>query len=162
MANKHAGIELDDDMDFQRRDWRAQRVGWIAMLLLVVAAAAGFLGNGPMSRASAKSGHAELRYERFVRVHAPAEWRVAAQPQGAGALRVEIDSSLLREIQIASIVPAPARVESAPGHAAYVFGGAGASPAEVTFHFKVQSAGRLEGTVRAGDAALRVAAWALP
>jgi hypothetical protein len=52
MAEKpHSGdLELDQDLAFERRTWTVERVAWVAMGLMGIAALAGLLGPGPLSK----------------------------------------------------------------------------------------------------------------
>ena len=73
------------DMSSKRREWRWERVGWVLITLIVLAAVAGFFGGGPVSKrtvsATLAGGSAEVEYERWnrmnhvsvlvLRVHAP-------------------------------------------------------------------------------------------
>ena len=43
------GLQLDDDHKFERADWRAQRIGWSIMALLLALALAGAMGRGVLS-----------------------------------------------------------------------------------------------------------------
>jgi hypothetical protein len=38
-------LEVNEELEFQRRDWMAQRVGWTVMALVVVVALLGLLGG---------------------------------------------------------------------------------------------------------------------
>ena len=64
--------ELDRHLPFQRREWRAQQIGWIALGLFLAAALAGLFGGGPLSsaRASDPGGGLTVDYQRFVRAGA--------------------------------------------------------------------------------------------
>src|SRR3712207_4138009 len=42
-------LEVAEDLTFQRREWAAQRVGWVLLALVIAAALAGLLGRGPLS-----------------------------------------------------------------------------------------------------------------
>lgn len=46
-------LEIEEDLDFQRRMWRLQQIGWALLVLVVVAALLGLFGKGPLSRAVA-------------------------------------------------------------------------------------------------------------
>lgn len=73
------------DMSSKRHEWRWERIGWVLIALIVLAAVAGLFGGGPLSKrtvsAALAGGTAEVEYERWnrmnhvsilvVRVHAP-------------------------------------------------------------------------------------------
>ena len=48
-----ADLAIREDMRHQRLEWAVERVGWAAVALVLVAALAGLLGHGPLSRATA-------------------------------------------------------------------------------------------------------------
>ncbi|HPO58399.1 MAG TPA: hypothetical protein PLV53_06100 [Anaerolineaceae bacterium] len=47
-----SGLQVDQDMPFQEKEWTAERAGWIIGLLLLLAGLAGLFGGGPLSRAA--------------------------------------------------------------------------------------------------------------
>lgn len=59
MTHVIEGLEVGADRPFQERLWFWERVGWAAMLLLVVAALAGLTGTtGPASWGKVEAGGA--------------------------------------------------------------------------------------------------------
>ncbi|MDQ6718742.1 MAG: hypothetical protein M3Z17_10420 [Gemmatimonadota bacterium] len=42
-------LGIAEDMNFQRRTWMVQRVGWAIMILVCIAALFGVFGKGPLS-----------------------------------------------------------------------------------------------------------------
>ncbi|MEW6582872.1 MAG: hypothetical protein AB1416_08945, partial [Actinomycetota bacterium] len=79
------------DLPFQRREWMAQRVAWVVMSLVAVAAVLGAFANGLLSRMTAGDGDT-LRgaYSRIVRAQASTSIRVTVAPAltAGGAARV--------------------------------------------------------------------------
>jgi hypothetical protein len=144
-------LQIDQDVEFQRREWRMERMGWVALAGFVIAAAAGVFGDGPLSRASASddSGQLVIRYERFLRASASSELhlQVVASTANNGELTIWADPSYLRHIEVLSVVPEPKRVEQLGPHIAYVFAiTAAAESAEIAFRYKPTRAGRLHGS----------------
>ncbi len=94
-AKREADLEMRQDLEFQRRMWVVQRVGWVMMALAALAALLGLFGGaGASSGATAGSREAPLsieEYERFLRVGKPAALRVhVGAPPGTGEeLRTE-------------------------------------------------------------------------
>ena len=143
-------LQIDQDVEFQRREWRMERIGWAALATFVVAAAGGAFGDGPMSHASASddSGQLLIHYDRFVRASAPAELRLQIVPAAAknGELTVWADWSYLRHVEVSSIVPEPTRVEQHSQRVVYVFAVPQAvESAEIAFRYRPTRAGRLYG-----------------
>jgi uncharacterized membrane protein YcaP (DUF421 family) len=44
---ERAGLQIDQDLEFQRREWRLQHVAWWGLTAFVVAGLAGLFGVGP-------------------------------------------------------------------------------------------------------------------
>ena len=104
-------LEIDVDERFQRRAWRAERVGWAVMLGLVLAGMLGAFGEGWLSRTSTDvvGGRLRVDYERIARHGSPATLRVALAP---GAIRtaialVWVDREYLEGVDIGKIEPQP-------------------------------------------------------
>ncbi len=144
------GLEIEQDAEFQRREWRMERAGWVVLAIVVIAAAAGLFGGGPVShaRASDQSGHLVIEYERFLRASAPSELHLQVFPAAATGAEVTVwaDQSYLRDVEVSSIVPAPKRVEQRGRRILYVFSSNDAAePSEITFRYEPTRAGRLNG-----------------
>jgi hypothetical protein len=45
-------FQIDEDLNFQRREWKIQRAGWVTMALVIIAALLGVFGAGPLSSAT--------------------------------------------------------------------------------------------------------------
>ena len=61
-------VEGKGDRRVQERHWQASRIGWVMMLVLVVAAAIGLTGSGgPLSRAYVDAGTAHIDLPRISR-----------------------------------------------------------------------------------------------
>lgn len=100
-------------MPFQRRTWTVERVGWGLMALLLVAAALGLFGAGPLSTTLVQVPHAaaQIEYDRFQRKTAPAIVKivVAERATESGELVVAVDDEFMRAYDIRSIRPEPAQ-----------------------------------------------------
>jgi hypothetical protein len=151
------GLEIDQDLDFQRRAWMIQRVGWAVMTVFVLAAAAGVLGSGPLSHARADlPGTMSVEYQRFARFETNETLTVRLEPAATGAdtVRLSLDRAFLDAARMASVLPTPTRVESAAGGLVYVFAVAEPrTPLVVAFNFEPQEIGRQRGTIGVETAA---------
>jgi hypothetical protein len=85
-------LQLKEDLEFQRREWRFQRVSWWGLSTFVVVAMLGVFGGGPLSTASATSADGVLRvkYERFVRVGARTRLVIDSQRSAERATNLEL------------------------------------------------------------------------
>jgi hypothetical protein len=108
---RHGDIEIDQDPAFQRRDWRAQSVGRIVMVVIVIAALAGAFGDGVLSsrRARTDDGRLEVEYDRIARHGAPEPLRVhvAAHAPGDSIVDLWIDQRYVHGVVMREISPSP-------------------------------------------------------
>lgn len=117
-------LEINEDLDFQQRDWRIQRVGWGILAAILCAALAGLLGPGPLSKAQVRGGHSlDVEYERFLRHGAQSELlvKVASAGPRAGQVRVAISRDYLSGLDLHQVTPSPLRVLTAGQSIVYVF-----------------------------------------
>lgn len=110
---KQRSLELREDVEFERRQWRVQRVGWVAITLVLLAAIAGLFGNGPLSHVSASAGNLQVRYDRFVHADAPATLNIDVANLPGDVARLAIDRSLLEPMDVQRMQPRPSRTRAA-------------------------------------------------
>lgn len=95
----------------KRIEWRVQRLGWVAMALIVVLALAGLFGPGPVSwsTASAPDGTLEVSYSRFLRRGASGDLtlQIPAAATAAGEVEVVFSSEYLDSLEVEAISPEP-------------------------------------------------------
>ena len=104
------GLEVHEDLDFQRRDWLAQRVGWVVIAAMLLAALAGLMGPGPLSHTTRGDGrYLTVEYDRFVRhgARTAVTFRIAPQAAGDGRVRIAIDRRFLVANDLQRLVPDP-------------------------------------------------------
>ena len=148
-------LEIDENLDFQRRVWAFQRVGWVVMALVVLAALLGLLGPGLLSTsAKAENEDANLsirEYERFLRFFKPTDLRLQLDPGAAtdGEARVWLDREYVEGFQVQKVTPEPESVEVGPDRLTYVFNVDEEldKPTAVTFNLQPQKFGRLQGQI---------------
>lgn len=118
-------LQIGEDYDFQRKEWRFERIGWAVMALVLLAALLGLLGPGPLSNASAgdKGGPLWVDYDRFVQRSAGTRFEIHAAPGTApdGTLRLWIDRETVGRNEIHSIEPQPEQVTAAGDRLIYDF-----------------------------------------
>lgn len=144
-------LEIAQDLRFQRRDWIAQRVGWVVMALILLAALAGLIGRGgPLARTQARSPDGGLRveYDRFAHYEAPTRLRLSVAGAAARGeqVRLWIERAYLTRARVQQVMPEPDAVRLAGDRVIYLFdAGAGG---DVSFELRPNSFGVLAG--RAG------------
>ena len=119
-------LEILLDPAFQRREWVIQRIAWVLMGVILLAALLGLFGDGPLSHASARSpdGRIRVAYERFLRNHAPGEFSVFVEPGAVdadGRVRVWLARDYLESVRLKEVVPAPEAVAVAPERTLWTF-----------------------------------------
>ncbi len=149
-------LEVGQDLDFQRREWLVERVGWAAMALLILAGLLGLLGGGPLARATAgdRGGPVWLEYDRFERYRSPATLRLhlSARQWPEGRARVRLSREYLEGVQVERVVPEPESIEAGPDWFTYVLRVTDPTrPPAVTFDVKPERLWRLEGRIGLAD-----------
>jgi hypothetical protein len=138
-------LEIDEDIEAQKREWKASQIAWVVFTLFVLAGLAGVTGPGPLSRASVGEEGSALRveYARFAHYQAPERMQVHAVAAGDETeLRVWIDRAYADGLDVERISPEPKRVVVGDDRRTYVFDGAGgAQPIEIDFRFECARVG---------------------
>lgn len=145
------GFEVDEDVAFQQRDWKFERVGWIAIALIVVAAMAGLFGRGGVSDAVAETTDGTLRveYGRLMRHRAPSELTVHVRPRaGDTSVTIAINDDFLRAVRVEQLVPEPESQRSIVEHTLYTLPtGPGSSRVRLTLYFVPDDIGKRRLTI---------------
>ncbi|HWP42190.1 MAG TPA: hypothetical protein VNO14_03065 [Blastocatellia bacterium] len=148
MVKRVGDLEIAQDMTHQRREWAIERVGWAIMALILLAALAGLLGPGPLSKVRVDHPGSALSavYNRFERHQSPTKLRLEFLPQASpgGKALIRINRTFIEAIEISHIDPEPASVEAHSGDFVYAFNVS--EPQQkmaVTFHYEADKYGRL-------------------
>ncbi len=152
MPTKTRRPEVDEDLAFQQKDWRVQRIGWGVLALILAAGFAGLFGQGPLSDATVRHGDTlHVRYERFVRHGGPTHLTVRLASADPGPLQVTISRQYLAAFHVKQILPAPVRVQAGDSDLVYTFDGPEqAGPVELKFFLQPESFGSHAGSLSAG------------
>lgn len=112
-------LQVPQDEEFQRREWRWERAGWAAMAALLVAGLAGLLGSGPASwaRAEGSAGLVEVEYQRVTHHEADDSLTLTLAPRAAqtGTVTVEFTGSWVAGVDVQGITPQPSEQLAVPG-----------------------------------------------
>jgi len=144
------GLDIDEDLALQRKEWRVSRVAWCGFSLLLAGGLAGLFGSGPLSHAEVSAPGLTLDYERFNRRSCPGVLRfqltdVAAAEEAS----VWIERAYLQHLRLGPITPEPASVRSEDDRIVYQFrpGPSAERSGElsVEFRFEHLHAGRIVG-----------------
>jgi len=143
-------LEINQDLNFERKQFVVERIGWILMLALVVAALAGAFGRGPLSTKTERTpdGTLSVEYERFARHEAETELKLHISKEAArsGSLRLWLDRDYMSKFGIKEINPEPQRSDLGADRVTFVYpvpkpGGR----LTVRFLFEATEIGNVEG-----------------
>lgn len=147
-AQRVGDLEITQDLEFQKRSWKAQRVGWAVIALLILGGLLGVFGRGFAARAVAgyPDSPVSFEYERFTPSQSTTSLLLRL---GAGVDRVSISKAYLERVQIEAITPQPEAVEARGTHYTYIFRRTANAnePITVVIHVRPQGFGLLSGEV---------------
>lgn len=147
---KVGDLEIDQDLDFQKKEWRVERIGWVIMGLILLAGLFGLFGQGPLSAVTAGNNPLEVTYGRFERLLSPVAVEIQALPADPGAqdLRVMVDRDWLSNYQVSRISPEPDSIELTPDTQIFVFKvNQAGQPLQITFDLQPQKIGMHRGQI---------------
>jgi hypothetical protein len=125
------GIELEENLRFQERMWLIERIGWCGMGVILLAAAAGVFGHGPVSRATLQAVN-------------------PGQPAQGGTFTLWFSGDYLSGAELLRITPDPFGQDLVANGVRYHFR-LQEGPHRVMFRFKPEGPGRLSGAFRFND-----------
>ncbi len=154
MASTQRGLDIEEGLPFQKREWRVQRIAWILLALLLLGAVLGLVGPGPLSFTSTGTSRLNVHYERFVRWQAPQSIVIAAAAAPAHSLlQLAINRAYLDRVSIQQVTPEPSSVKLSRNDFVYSFEIAGAAPSTtITLDLQSTQMGLLHGEVTMGSA----------
>jgi hypothetical protein len=146
-------LQIDDALVFQRREWRFQRAGALALGAFVVLAALGAFGDGLLSSTMAGSPDGRLRidYDRFLRAGALTKLVIHAAPNGDrdGGVAIELDRAYFDALRTERITPSPARISIGPSIVTLQFAAGGGDGLTVVIDAEPRHAGVYATAIRA-------------
>ena len=137
--------------------WRRERIGWMLLAILLLAALLGVFGAGPVSRTSVSAGEVHLEYDRFVRRSAPTALQVTLPTAASdtGEAVVTLDHAYLDRIRLDNVLPEPKRTLARPGTVEFVFATASdGRPVIAWFHLTLEAPGLARGRLTAAGETL--------
>ena len=148
-------VAIGEDLGFQRRWWRFERLVWILFVVIIVLDLAGAFGRGPLAYAEAVSpDHAlQVKYERIERSGTPSMMTVTldARTFRDGHANLVLSDSAVGGLGLRRVIPAPESTSVGSDRLIYRFP-AGTSAAVVRFEFEPAGAGIYDLRVGIPDA----------
>ncbi len=141
-----------NNVDFHRKQFLAERIGWAAMALYLTWALAGGFGDGWLSQKKVQnaSGTCAVEYQRFGRRDAPFELRVQLQlDQAQQQVALHLNHEFIDCVSLERVVPAYRSMELDPTGVTLVFG-IEPETTEQSFRieYKPQHIGKLKVAIR--------------
>lgn len=149
-------LDLNQDLDLQRKTWTVQRIGWSGMALIVLAALAGVFGSGPLARTEVTDNPQTFRlsYDRFGRYEGELVLQVVLTPETTKTNRVtvEIDRTYWISHAVEHITPEPLISSIGIDGFLYTFEtNTPSTPAVIVFRLRPKYIGAMEGRIRVND-----------
>jgi len=118
-----------EDAHFQDMSWTLQRVGWVAVVLIALAALTGVLSHGFFSNVVARQNGFPLTvsYERFQRMSVLYRFDLSMARGAEDETRITFNKAFWDLYEIDSIQPQPERSSSNDGGFTLTFDAAGRS-----------------------------------
>jgi hypothetical protein len=107
---KKRTLEIEEDIDFQRKEWMAQRIGLGVLSLFVFGALIGLTGvSGPLTDGEAgdRLGSIHLEYDRVVRRGAQETLTLHLRTSAPGDIQFWVSSSYFEHVTVERVVPQP-------------------------------------------------------
>jgi len=147
-------LEIEQDIAFQYRHWRRERLGWMVMALILVAGLSGVFGHHPLAKATSRTadGQLSIDYDRYARFDSSAEIVVTVKPEGQrdGPTRLWFDAAYLDSLRVIAVSPLPLPGEAREGERAFVFQTHG-HPFTAVLAVQFQTVGIVHGHARVNE-----------
>ncbi|UDU83146.1 hypothetical protein [Pseudomonas sp. HN2-3] len=105
---------IKEDMEYQVKVWRFERIGWYALVLLMVLGLAGLFSRGVLSSRELHSndGTLQVEYEMFHRNGSTNSMKISLNAKPDSTVELELGGELLDGFSIETLQPEPARSRS--------------------------------------------------
>lgn len=150
------GLEINQNLHVQKQIWIVQRIGWVGMALIILAALSGVFGSGPLARTEVTDDQQTFRllYDRFGRYEGELVLQLVLSPETTKTNRVtvEIDRAYWISHAVQQIAPEPLISSIGIDGFRYTFEiHAPSTPAVIVFRLRPKYLGALDGHIRVND-----------
>lgn len=125
----YGSLEIEESLKDQERLWKIQNYGRSFLLLCVLVALSGFLGDGRFSRTKLESRFVDVTFQKIGYQYAPQTYKIELRNLSAhsGRPTLRIENEALEYVEIQEIVPLPAHTKLEDSHTTFEFEAPGAS-----------------------------------
>ncbi len=118
-------LAVGENLEFQRKWWRFEKVAWICFVLIVLLDIAGVFGRGPAAKAhvATRGGTMVVDYERIERFSTPSILTIHFNASAVhdGKIQVWVGDSVTNQLGNQRIVPQPLTSTIGNGGILYTF-----------------------------------------
>jgi len=118
-------VAVGEDLDFQRRWWKFERIIWSVFLIVIVCDLLGMFGHGWLAKAKVRApdGSLTIEYERIERANTPSTMTLHIGPNAIrdGHVKVFVSDSIVQSLGAQRVAPQPAESVIGQGGILYTF-----------------------------------------
>lgn len=144
-------LAVGEDLEFQRRWWRFEKIVWLVFATVVVLDLAGVFGRGPAANARKVTADAavNMQYERVERFSTPSilTLHMGNNAVKNGMIKLWVSDSVVKELGNQRIIPQPATSATGDGGILYTFP-SGPDPNSIEFALQPAQPGLSHFTIR--------------
>lgn len=122
---KHT-LQVDEDLPLFQKGWKVHIAAWVFFYLLVLMAAAGLFGHGPISKQTSGSKGAGIEYEYFLTASSETEM-ILRVDDTKDTMQIAFPQEYLERMEIVRFTPMPQSSVQRDGNIVYTFPGQDAS-----------------------------------
>jgi hypothetical protein len=106
-----------EDIRFQNATWTVERVAWMLLALVPLAALAGVFSHGPLSEKTAQAPNSalSLEYEHFQRVTVQSRFVIRIPSTDTDEVQLRLSPSFQQTYDVQSMQPQPVRSSAGAG-----------------------------------------------
>ncbi len=148
-------VAVGEDLQFQQKWWRFERVAWSFFAFLILLDLAGLFGRGPLAhhQLHAQDGSADIKYDRIARAESPSILDVNFGQSAIhdGKIKLFVSQSVVQELGNQRVIPSPESTAVGGGGLTYTFA-ANTLPASIQFALQPSQPGIFHFVIQVIDA----------
>ena len=150
---KPDGLQVSQDLEFQRKEWLVGRLGWIVLGILLILGLLGVFGGSGLLSTTTTGDPSQgfwITYDRFLRNLAPTTLTLFIEPGRieGNTFNIHFPQDYIGEFEIQSIEPEPERVTVTSNGQQYTFNVQNPTgPIAIRFYLKAEKIGAYRSDV---------------